>query len=73
MIRVLQITGALGFAGVEMVVMNYYRHIDKTKIQFDFVTCSQKPERFDDEILSGGGISTACLPKAGSHLPICVN
>lgn len=35
-IRVAQIIGIAGTGGVESVIMNYYRHIDKTKIQFDF-------------------------------------
>ena len=55
MLRVLQVIGSLGYAGVEAGVMNYYRHIDTNKIQFDFITCSTKPERYDDEILSRGG------------------
>lgn len=54
-IRVLQIIGSLGYAGVETVVMNYYRHIDRSKVQFDFVTCSEEPERFDEEIYRLGG------------------
>ena len=35
-IRVAQIMGKLLAGGVEMVVFNYYRAIDKNKIQFDF-------------------------------------
>ena len=56
MIRVLQIIGSLDYAGVETVVMNYYRHIDRAKVQFDFVTCTKKEERYTKEILSMGGI-----------------
>lgn len=55
MIRVLQVIGSLGWAGVEAVVMNYYRNVDRNKVQFDFITCSDKPERYDDEILQMGG------------------
>ena len=55
MIRVLQVVGALGYAGVEAVVMNYYRHTDKTQVQFDFITCSAESERYDDEIIRSGG------------------
>lgn len=36
-IRVLQIMGIVESGGVEAVIMNYYKHIDKSKIQFDFV------------------------------------
>lgn len=35
-IRIAQIMGKLLGGGVEMVVFNYYREIDKSKIQFDF-------------------------------------
>lgn len=35
-IRVAQIMGKLWSGGVEMVVFNYYRAMDKSKIQFDF-------------------------------------
>ena len=35
-IRVAQIMGKLWAGGVEAVVFNYYRQIDKTKVQFDF-------------------------------------
>lgn len=36
-IRIAQIIGKWVGGGVEAVVMNYYRNIDKTKIQFDFI------------------------------------
>lgn len=35
-VRIAQVIGKLWAGGVEMVVFNYYRAIDKTKIQFDF-------------------------------------
>lgn len=37
MIRVLQVTGGMDRAGLETFIMNVYRKIDRTKIQFDFV------------------------------------
>ncbi len=36
-IRIAQIMGKWVGGGVESVVMNYYRHIDRNKIQFDFI------------------------------------
>lgn len=36
-IRIAQVIGKWIGGGVEAVVMNYYRHIDKSKIQFDFI------------------------------------
>lgn len=54
MIRILQVIGSLGYAGVESVVMNYYRNINIDQVQFDFITCLQKKERYDDEMRAGG-------------------
>lgn len=36
-LRILQIMGIVESGGVEAVIMNYYRNIDKNKVQFDFV------------------------------------
>lgn len=36
-IRVLQILGIVAGGGVESVIMNYYEHIDRSKVQFDFI------------------------------------
>ena len=55
MIRILQVVCSLGWAGVEAVVMNFYRNVDRSKVQFDFITCSEKPQRYDEEILQMGG------------------
>uniref|UniRef100_UPI0040474D39 glycosyltransferase n=1 Tax=Mariniflexile sp. TaxID=1979402 RepID=UPI0040474D39 len=41
--------------GAETMVMNYYRHIDRTKIQFDFLLHRQEKGVFDDEIEKLGG------------------
>lgn len=54
-IRVLQIMGIVCGGGVEAVIMNYYRNIDRTKIQFDFVIDGYEKSLLDDEILSLGG------------------
>lgn len=36
-IRIAHIMGKMGSGGVESVVMNYYRHINRAKVQFDFI------------------------------------
>lgn len=54
-IRVLHIFGALNPGGVETLVMNLYRNIDREKIQFDFALTEGKKSLFDDEVLSLGG------------------
>ncbi|MBE5802800.1 MAG: glycosyltransferase family 1 protein [Clostridiales bacterium] len=55
MIRILQCVNNMHRAGLETILMNYYRNIDRTKIQFDFLT--HRPERadYDDEIEALGG------------------
>lgn len=55
MIRVLQCVNNMHRAGLETMLMNYYRRIDREQIQFDFLT--HRPERadYDDEIESLGG------------------
>ncbi len=55
MIRVAQIVGKWLGGGVEAVVMNYYRHIDRTKIQFDFICDADSTNIPLEEIESLGG------------------
>lgn len=40
--------------GVESFLMNYYRHIDRSKIQFDFLANSHKKIAYEEEIISTG-------------------
>lgn len=54
-IRVLQIIGKFGGGGVESVVLNYYRHIDKSKIQYDFVIHNDSKIDITAEVQSLGG------------------
>ncbi len=54
-IRIAQIIGKWVGGGVESVVMNYYRHIDKNKVQFDFICDSDSTEIPYEEIESMGG------------------
>ncbi|CAM4180892.1 glycosyltransferase involved in cell wall biosynthesis [Paenibacillus endophyticus] len=53
-LRVLHVVVNMNRGGAETLLMNMYRHIDRSKIQFDFLTC--KDGVFDDEIRSLGGI-----------------
>lgn len=56
-IRILHIVGAMNRGGTETLLMELYRHIDRSKIQFDFLVYNYtgKPAVFDEEILSMGG------------------
>ena len=54
-IRIAQIMGKWVGGGVEAVVMNYYRNIDKEKIQFDFICDSDSTDIPYKEIEDLGG------------------
>lgn len=41
--------------GVQSLIMSFYRNVDRSKIQFDFVVQDNVPHHFDDEIESLGG------------------
>ncbi|WP_423217189.1 glycosyltransferase family 1 protein [Streptococcus equinus] len=54
-IKIAHIIGKWNGGGVESVVMNYYRHIDRTKYKFDFVCDSDSTSIPYDEIKKMGG------------------
>ena len=55
MIRILHSVSNMDRAGIETMLMNYYRHIDREKVQFDFLCNKVKPGAYDDEIKALGG------------------
>ena len=54
-IRVAQVMGYMNGGGVEAVVMNYYRHIDRSRVQFDMIVCEGSSMIPLDEIKAMGG------------------
>lgn len=54
-IRVLQVIGAMNFGGAESMIMNIYRTINKSIVQFDFLVHTDKECSFDREIEDLGG------------------
>lgn len=54
-IRVLQVVAKMNLAGTESMLMNYYRHVDREKVQFDFAVCTEEKCDFEDEIRALGG------------------
>lgn len=54
-IRVLCVFSSLDRGGAESMCMNLYRHIDRTKVQFDFVKHTSSKGSFEDEIHDLGG------------------
>lgn len=53
--RILQVVTYMGRGGIETMLMNYYRHMDRTKVQFDFLVHRDFKADFDDEIEALGG------------------
>ncbi len=63
--RVLQVVGKMNVGGAEQLLMNVYRNIDRSKVQFDFLTFYDEGEQgfFDQEIVNlGGRIINVCKP-----------
>ena len=55
MIRILQVVNIMDRAGIENMLMNYYRVIDRSKVQFDFLTHRPVEGAYDKEIFELGG------------------
>lgn len=55
MIRILQSVSNMDRAGIETMLMNFYRNIDREIIQFDFLSNKPKPGDYDEEITQMGG------------------
>lgn len=55
-LRVAQILNRMDSGGIEAVVLNYYRHINRSKVQFDFYFAegSRLPRRAELEALGAG-------------------
>lgn len=55
MMRVLQVIGVMDRGGAETMVMNLYRAMDRSNIQFDFLVHEQREGDYDAEIRELGG------------------
>lgn len=54
-IRVLHVLQRMEAGGTQALLMNIYRNIDRTKVQFDFLVEYPEKQFYDDEIISLGG------------------
>ena len=54
-VRVLHMLHSMNRGGAETMIMNYYRHIDREKVQFDFLLTFQGKSDYEEEILALGG------------------
>ena len=53
--RVVHIVGAMAPGGFENFIMNIYRKMDRSKLQFDFIVHKKKDNAYDEEIEALGG------------------
>ena len=53
--------------GIESVIMNYYRYIDKNQIQFDFL-CNCTKIAYEEEIEELGGVIYKITPRKKNYL-----
>lgn len=53
--RILILITSLDRGGAETMIMNYYRHMDRSKVQFDFLVNRPKEGAYEKEILNLGG------------------
>jgi glycosyltransferase involved in cell wall biosynthesis len=54
-LRILQLFTILNRGGAETNIMNYYRKLDRTRFQFDFIVHRCEKGAYEDEILALGG------------------
>lgn len=55
MLRVLHVIGAMDRGGAETMIMNLYRAVDRTQVQFDFLVHETRECDYDQEIEQLGG------------------
>lgn len=55
MIRILHILHSMNRGGAEAMLMNYYRNIDHSRVQFDFLLTEQNRCQYEEEIENLGG------------------
>lgn len=54
-VRILHVVGGLNKGGLEAFIMNVYRKIDRSKIQFDFAVLNKNETYYFDEVKKLGG------------------
>lgn len=66
------VTGKMDRGGTESMLMNHYRHIDRSIMQFDFVVHSSEPSDYDEEIkILGGRIFSVPRFKLFNYIQYC--
>ena len=67
--RILQVFTILNHGGAEAFIMNHYRKLDRTKVQFDFLVHREDRGEYEDDIeRMGGRIFRTCSIRPGHYL-----
>jgi glycosyltransferase EpsF len=67
--RILHIVSSMDRGGAETLIMNVYRNLDRSRVQFDFITHTTDMGDYEDEIVQlGGRIFT--IPSLGQLGPL---
>lgn len=61
-IRILHVVSSMNLGGIQSLIMNLYRNIDRNKVQFDFVVHTPEQCVYNKEILKMGG-KIYCVPR----------
>lgn len=56
MLRILQMPGGMNKGGIETLLINIHKQIDRSRLQFDYMVSSEEKQDYEDEILALGGI-----------------
>lgn len=67
----LHIIGQMGIGGAETMIMNIYRKIDRSKIQFDFLISTDEECFYEKEILQFGGNVYRTVTKSSHPIRYC--
>src|SRR6266852_1767137 len=59
--RILHVVGKMDRGGAETWLVQVLRHIDRSKYQFDFLTHTEEPGAYDDEVRALGSRIIPCL------------
>lgn len=71
--RILHITSSLDRNGTETFIMNVYRHIDRNRIQFDFLLFTQSTEGYYQEAEELGARIYRIPPRRNGFFSYCKN
>lgn len=69
MLRILQYVGGMNKGGIETLLINLHRNIDRERVQFDYLILSEDKQDYEEEIYRLGGklIRTHIKGKHGLH------